>query len=146
MARHFTLREAQRLLPEVEAGLRRARSRKSELDSVEAEIRNFVRRVQMLGGSRIDPGRVQTLRDRRDLAESRLHEAVEQVEDLGCQIKSVDTGLIDFPTYFRGEEVLMCWKLGEDRIRFWHGVIEGFRGRKKIDQDFLDNHAGDRPN
>lgn len=146
MPRHFTLQEAQRLLPDVEAGLRRARTLKSELDGVEAEIRSFLRRVQMLGGIQVDPGRVQTLRDRRDLAESRLHEAVENVEDLGCQIKSVETGLVDFPTYFRGEEALLCWKLGEDRIRFWHGVVEGFRGRKKIDQDFLENHAGDKHN
>jgi hypothetical protein len=51
---------------------------------------------------------------------------------------------VDFPTLFRGVEVYLCWKLGESGIEFWHGVDEGFRGRKPIDQDFLDHHEGDR--
>jgi hypothetical protein len=41
--------------------------------------------------------------------------------------------------------VCLCWKLGEDRIRFWHSTDEGFRGRKEIDQEFLQNHRGDSP-
>ena len=57
---------------------------------------------------------------------------MEQVQSFGCLIKDLDVGLIDFPTLYRGEEVYLCWKLGEDGIEFWHGVSEGFRGRKKI--------------
>ena len=49
---------------------------------------------------------------------------------------------IDFLTLYHGREVCLCWKLGEDRIRFWHGMEEGFRGRKAIDEEFLENHAG----
>ena len=44
---------------------------------------------------------------------------------------------------YRGEEVYLCWKLGEGAIEFWHGD-EGFKGRKPIDRDFLDNHQGER--
>ena len=73
----------------------------------------------------------------------RLREAIEQMQELGCVIKDLDTGLLDFPTLFRGKEVYLCWKLGEPSIGFWHGVDEGFRGRKPIDQDFLDHHEGD---
>jgi hypothetical protein len=54
--------------------------------------------------------------------------------------------LIDFPALYQGREVLLCWKLGEDRIAFWHGVDEGFRGRKPIDDEFRENHRGDSPN
>jgi hypothetical protein len=63
---------------------------------------------------------------------------------MGVLVKDLDTGLVDFPTLFRGVEVYLCWKLGENGIEFWHGVEEGFRGRKSIDQDFLDHHEGDR--
>jgi len=72
-----------------------------------------------------------------------LRNAIESVQELGCVVKDLDIGLIDFPTLFRGEEVYLCWKLGEPVIAFWHGVDEGFRGRKAIDRDFRDNHCGD---
>ena len=52
--------------------------------------------------------------------------------------------LVDFPTLFKGVEVYLCWKLGEPAIDFWHGIDEGFRGRKPIDKEFLDHHRGDR--
>jgi len=65
------------------------------------------------------------------------------VQEIGCLIKDIDVGLVDFPTSLRGVEVYLCWKLGESGISFWHGVDEGFRGRKPIDKDFLDNHQGD---
>ena len=64
-----------------------------------------------------------------------------QISSNDDDIKDLEIGLIDFPTLFRGQEVYLCWKLGEDKIRFWHGIHEGFRGRKAIDQDFLDNHS-----
>jgi hypothetical protein len=57
-------------------------------------------------------------------------------------VKDLDIGLIDFPTLFRGREVYLCWRMGETGIRYWHGE-EGFRGRKEIDRDFLDNHSAD---
>jgi hypothetical protein len=81
---------------------------------------------------------------RRDAVASKLRAVIEEVQDFGCVVKDLDTGLVDFPTLLRGVEVYLCWKLGEAKIAFWHGVDEGFRGRKAIDQDFLDHHRGDR--
>ena len=59
-------------------------------------------------------------------------------------MKDLDTGLVDFPTLFRGQEVYLCWKLGEPSIEYWHSVDQGFRGRKPIDRDFRDHLEGDR--
>ena len=81
---------------------------------------------------------------RRDAAAARLRDLIERIQEFGCVVKDLDTGLVDFPTLFRGTEVYLCWKLGETAIAFWHGVEEGFRGRKAIDQDFRDHHRGDR--
>jgi hypothetical protein len=67
------------------------------------------------------------------------------MEDMGVLVKDLDIGLIDFLTRYHGREVCLCWKLGEDRIAFWHGMEEGFRGRKAIDQEFVRNHRGDGP-
>ena len=52
----------------------------------------------------------------------------------------------DFMTRYQNREVCLCWKLGEDAIRFWHGAEEGFRGRKPIDEEFLAEHRGDAAN
>ena len=58
-------------------------------------------------------------------------------------VKDLDVGLVDFPTLFRGEEVYLCWRMDEDDIDYWHGVHEGFAGRRPIDQQFIDNHRGE---
>jgi hypothetical protein len=59
-------------------------------------------------------------------------------------VKDLELGLLDFPTLYRGKEVCLCWRLGEPEIAFWHEVDEGYKGRKPIDQAFLENHRGDR--
>jgi len=84
-------------------------------------------------------------RARRETSAAGLKEAIEKVHSFGCYVKDLDVGLVDFPTRYRGEQVLLCWKLGEPGIAWWHGEQEGFRGRKPIDDDFLANHEGDEP-
>lgn len=142
MPKRFTLPEAQRLVPRVDRLLRGAIEYKALYDDAEKEIQSFQERVMMMGGVTVDRARAVEARTRRDAAAAQLRGAIEQVQELGCLIKDLDMGLIDFPTLYRGVEVYLCWKLGEGSIEYWHGVDEGFRGRKKIDQDFLDHHEG----
>src|SRR3954452_4268658 len=144
MPKRFTLAEAQRLIPEVDRQLRQALESKVEYEQAERAIQESNERVMMMGGVMVDRKRALDNRSRRDTAAGQLRTAIEAVQETGCLIKDLDIGLVDFPTLFRGVEVYLCWKLGEDGIEFWHGVDEGFRGRKRIDQDFLDNHRGDR--
>ena len=63
-------------------------------------------------------------------APRRLKSSIETIHEVGCVVKDLDIGLVDFPTLFRGEEVYLCWKMGESSIQFWHGVDEGFAGQK----------------
>ena len=146
MSKRFTLLEAERLLPEVEALMRDAVALKAEYETADNAISELSHRVTMMGGMVIDRDRVIENRERRDRSAKELRETVERLQDIGCLIKDLDMGLVDFPTLLRGEEVYLCWKLGETGISFWHGVQEGFGGRKKIDAEFLDNHQGDLPN
>jgi len=145
MSKRFTLSEAQGLIPEVDRLLRDALQAKSDYQNAEQEIREFSEHVMMMGGVVVDRQRALDARTRRDEAAQRLRAGIEAVTETGCLVKDLDIGLVDFPTLFRGVEVYLCWKLGESGISFWHGVDEGFRGRKAIDQDFLDHHEGDRP-
>ncbi len=143
MARHFTLAQASGLLREIEPELRAAARLRADLATVESQLGRFSRRIEMAGGTLVDPSEFLVLQGRRDALAGRLREVVEGIHAHGCQIKDLESGLVDFPTFYRGREVLLCWKAGEDGIRHWHGLEEGFRGRKPIDQDFLDHHTGD---
>jgi len=146
MARRFTLQEAESLLPEIEGELREAISLKSEFEAAEGAVQSITQRVIMLGGVLIDREEVQRQRERRDRAAAGLKAAIEKIQESGCIIKDLDIGLVDFTTLFRGQEVYLCWKLGEPGIRFWHGMNEGFAGRKPIDEEFRALHRGDAAN
>jgi hypothetical protein len=61
-----------------------------------------------------------------------LYKQIEEIEELGILIKSLDEGLIDFPSIRFNEEVWLCWNIEEEKIRFWHGKNEGFIGRKPL--------------
>ena len=63
---------------------------------------------------------------------SSLYKEIEEVEELGVLIKSLDEGLVDFASKRFDEEVWLCWKVEEEKIRFWHGKNEGFTGRKPL--------------
>jgi len=143
MPRRFTLAEAQRLVPRLERLMREAVARKGEYEAVERAIQSFTQRVMAMGGMIVDREQVRQTRERRNTAAQNLRESIEQVQELGCVVKDLDIGLVDFPTRFRGVDVYLCWRMGERAIEFWHGMDEGFRGRKAIDQDFRDNHEGE---
>ncbi len=146
MPRKFTLQQAEALLPELEKTVRRALAIKAEYTEVESKLASESRRIAMSGGAFVNREELVSAKARRDKSAARLNEAIENVHEFGCEVKDLDIGLVDFPTDYRGEVVLLCWKLGETAIRYWHRVEEGFRGRKRIDQEFLDNHKGDSPN
>jgi len=144
--RFFTLEQAEQLLPQVESALRDAISYKGEYEQAETECQEFQRRVMMSGGMLVDHDQLLGRKNRRDAAALRLREALEKIQECGCLVKDLDMGLVDFPTLLNGEEVYLCWKLGEPGIQFWHGIHEGFRGRKAIDREFIEQHQGERPN
>ncbi len=55
-----------------------------------------------------------------------------EIQGLGAIVKDLELGLVDFPSLRAGEEVLLCWRVGEDEIHFWHPVGEGFSGRRPL--------------
>jgi len=145
MPRFFTLQQAEKVLPDVASAIRAAISLKEEYERMESEMQNFSQRVAVMGGVRVDRGQMMEQKNCREETALAFKQAVERVNEFGCLVKDLDIGLIDFPTLFEGEEVYLCWKLGEAGIQFWHGVHEGFRGRKPIDSGFLEHHRGELP-
>jgi hypothetical protein len=143
MSRYFTREQAERMLPRVEGLIREALFLKAEFQESDQILRTATREIMMRGGMNMDRDRLLQARQKRDSSVAKLQATLEQVQEQGCLVKDLDIGLLDFATLYRGQEVYLCWKLGEPRIDFWHGVDEGFRGRKAIYDEFLVNHTGD---
>ena len=70
----------------------------------------------------------------------KLEKEVRKLEELGCLLRDMSMGLVDFPAVRLGERVWLCWKLGEEHVKFWHTRHEGFAGRKSVDEkEFYDD-------
>jgi hypothetical protein len=146
MSKRFTLAEARGLLPYVGRLMREAVDLKSRYQDAEQVIQAFGSQIMLMGGMDVDRTRILEARKQRETSAEKLKECLETIQATGCLVKDLDSGLLDFPTLFRGQEVYLCWKLGEHDIGHWHGVQEGFAGRKPIDDDFVSHHEGDRTN
>jgi hypothetical protein len=142
----FTLGEAQALLPHVESLLRKAVSAKSEASDLEEYLQGVMARITVAGGMEIDPAAIAEKKVLRDRAVRQAQGAVIEIQEVGCVVKDLDTGLLDFPARLDGEEIYLCWKLGEERIGYWHRVEEGFAGRKPIGTEFGEQGGSTRPN
>ncbi len=73
-----------------------------------------------------------TLKQKLNNALTDLYALIANLENMGIIIKSIDDGLLDFPSKRFDEEVWLCWKYGESEIKFWHEKDSGFSGRKPI--------------
>lgn len=70
----------------------------------------------------------------REAAYQELIRRVNEIQALGCIVKDVETGLVDFYYSYKGELIFLCWKYGEQRVSNWHRVDGGFRSRADIKQ------------
>ncbi len=64
-----------------------------------------------------------------------IQQGIQDLHALGCVVKDLDMGLVDFPAFRNGQEVYLCYRLGEERIAFWHGLDEGYAGRKPLGEE-----------
>jgi hypothetical protein len=85
-------------------------------------------------GGGLDAARIQRLEAAAREAAAAVSACIEAIDAAGVQVKDVDRGLLDFPARHpaTGETVLLCWHVGEEEIGFWHGLEEGFAGRKPL--------------
>jgi hypothetical protein len=132
--RTFTLDEAQVLLPVLESLLRRSIEGKQLLEKIDAEFQEVSQRIFLGGGIRVDIARLAVRKAEKEKALQRVKDALAEIDATGVQVKDLDIGLLDFPCRVHDQTILLCWKLGEKQITHWHGLEEGFRGRKPIDE------------
>lgn len=143
----FTLEEAQSLLPVVEALLKRAQESKQAAEAVEAQLSELAQRIYVSGGMYVDVGTVAKMRAEVETQMQRLRETINEIDEIGVQVKDLDSGLLDFPYRLDDEVVLLCWRVGETAIEHWHTVDSGFQGRQPVDERFRRrSNSSNRPN
>ncbi len=131
--RWFTLREAEETRRELEPVLIEAVECRKRLVDLEARLTATTTRIMMMGGLLVPYEKLTQARVEHRHAAQTLQAALERIGSAGCVVKDLDIGLLDFPARIGREEVYLCWKLGEDRIRYYHRQDEGFAGRKPLD-------------
>lgn len=148
--RTFTLEEANTLLPVLESLLRQAMDSRQEIIAVDQEFQDLHHRIYIQGGMLLDVIALAARKAVKEKALQRIKDSIEEIQATGVQVKGIDVGLLDFPCVVEGDIVLLCWKFGEPhRIEHWHGIEEGFAGRKPIADLGLNRRRKDdtdRPN
>lgn len=133
--RYFTVEEANELLSEVRLVAEELVEHRLTARAVAAKRAQLVTRIAGNGGD-FDPQEPRELEEAFERETAGMNEAVARLERLGVIVKDADRGLVDFPALREsGEEVLLCWQVGEDEIAYWHGLEEGFAGRKPLPLD-----------
>ena len=125
MINFYTPDQANSLLPEIKKRFIKIMNKRNEIVTIQNELNSIM--------SYDRPFEI-FFEKKNELNKtiSSLYKEIEEVEELGVLIKSLDEGLVDFASKRFDEEVWLCWKIEEEKIRFWHGKNEGFTGRKPL--------------
>ena len=120
----FTLEEANSFVPQLLELVPRIQKLSISLSNDFPDIKNAREKAKWNGGSEQGLGYLKTILKYNNL--------MGKVEEIGCEIKGIREGLVDFPSLREGKEVYLCWRMPEKEILFWHDLNAGFSGRKPI--------------
>ena len=149
----FTLDEANTLLPVLESLLQRAMDSRVGLETIDKQLQALGHKIYLNGGVLVDVAWVNSRKQARERLLQQIKDAVEEIHSTGVQVKDIEIGLLDFPCQVEEEIVLLCWKLGEGpQVLHWHGLEEGYAGRRPISslkavaEAGTDSNPGSNPN
>ena len=130
MPRRFTLEEANALIPRLEELLANIRELRSHLASAQSEVGEVELKARSNGIDRAE--KIERARAALVAITNALKAKQDEIDAIGCEVKDVDQGLVDFLSPRDGRDVYLCWKSGETAIRFWHELSTGFAGRQPL--------------
>jgi hypothetical protein len=129
--RYFTPEEANRALVELRPVVERLVEHRRRLLSAQVKRGRLTEQAGSNGGD-LTPTDFAEVEQELEVEATSLAVCIERIQAAGAQVKDLDRGLLDFPALREGEEILLCWHLGEDEIGYYHGTDEGFDGRKAL--------------
>ena len=130
-ARYFTAEQANEALREVRPLTEELVEHRRALLELQELQSSLNRRIAGNGGN-VEPRELQDVQERLDEEVAGIARCVARIHEAGGLVKDLDAGLVDFPARREGVEVLLCWRLGEEEVGYWHGLEEGFSGRKPL--------------
>ena len=134
MPRYFTPDEANQELLEIRPIVEELVAHRREQQRLEATRLELAAKIAGNGGG-IDSSVLAEAEQAEQRERVEVARCVNAIHGRGAIVKDVDEGLVDFPALRHGEEILLCWRLGEDEVAHWHGLEEGFAGRKQLDPE-----------
>jgi hypothetical protein len=129
--RHFSIEEANDALDEVRPLTEELVGHRRALVKLQERQAAVTSRIAGNGGN-VEPRELEDVQERLDEEVAGIARCVARIHEVGALVKDLDAGLVDFPATRDGEEILLCWRLGEAEVGFWHGMDEGFSGRKPL--------------
>lgn len=129
--RYFTAAEANEALRTVRPLAEKLVAHRRKLREAQQRRAELTQRIASNGGA-LDARRVGTVETQVNREAQALARCVARLQALGVLVKDLDRGLVDFPALRGDEEVLLCWQVGEDEVGYWHGLEEGFAGRRPL--------------
>jgi hypothetical protein len=132
MGRTFTAEEANEALVELRPVAEQMVAHRRALSAAQKRQAELVVTIAGNGGD-LGPSDLQEAAEAIQREADGIAECVRTLDEAGVQVKSLEEGLLDFPSVRDGEDIYLCWQVGEDRVAFWHGLDEGFAGRKPLD-------------
>ena len=131
MPRRFSREEADALLPQIAPLLAQIRDLNRKKDETRSSINELQGTLKTNGHSLdIDMARLSQALQSIGAA---INGLIERVAGFGVEVKDLEMGLVDFPGERDGREVYLCWKLGEERVSFWHELNTGYASRQPLD-------------
>ena len=131
--RYFTVEEANEALADVRPLTEELVAHRRALVELQERQAAVTTRIAGNGGN-VEPSELQEVQGMLDEAVAGIARCVARIHELGALVKDLDDGLVDFPARRGDEDVLLCWRLGEKRIEYWHPVDGGFASRKPLDE------------
>jgi hypothetical protein len=129
--RYFTVEEANEALGKVRPLTEELVGHRQALVELQERQATLTSRIAGNGGN-VEPHELEEIQELLDEEVAGIARCVARIHEVGALVKDLDDGLVDFPAQHGDEEILLCWRLGEKEIGFWHGLDEGFSGRKPL--------------
>ncbi len=129
--RYFTPDEANEALEQVRPLTEELVEHRRALVELQERQAAVTARIAGNGGD-LEPRELQDVQEALDEEVAGIARCVARIHEAGGLVKDLDAGLVDFPARREGEDVLLCWRLGEDEVGYWHGLEEGFSGRREL--------------
>lgn len=122
--RYFSLDEANAALETLRPLVGEMLAIRQELLFIQSDVERILRKAPGNGGGRVASQAAAYF--------ERLEELIGRIQEMGVELKDINSGLLDFPAMRDGREVYLCWRYGEEAIRFWHEIDAGFAGRQPL--------------